>query len=197
MGLDSGWSDKCKPPLPGWLPSPALQIRWDTALGGCPGRGGRGTLSACPPPKAIAFPLLSPGKDRGWCCWELTGFQHIYWGAGAENPVRGTPKGRGKCTGRGTGHKGITCDLPNPTTAPGIGVFRHRHPGWITISPPSSLRGLPRRAPPLPRRGPGSKQAPGIILVLRRVLLPRRAQREQELPHHQRVHQLLPVAASC
>lgn len=63
--------------------------------------------------------------------------------------------------------------------------------------PPEQAARFSRESTALPRRGPGSKQAPGIILVLRRVLLPRRPQREQGLPHPQQVHQLLPVAASC
>lgn len=109
---------------------------------GCPGRGGRGMLSACPSPKAIAFSLLSPEKKHDRWCWELTGFHHAYW---CREPCQGTPKGREKSTGRGTGHKGIACDPPNPTTVPGIGVFRHRQPGRITTPPPPSRPEQPAR----------------------------------------------------
>lgn len=73
-------------------------------------------LSACPSPKAIAFSLLSPGKKHDRWCWELTGFHHAYWGAGAENPVRELPReGKNVQEGaQGTRELHVILQIPPP-----------------------------------------------------------------------------------
>lgn len=120
---------------------------------------------------------------------------------GAENPVRELPREGKKVQegAQGTRELHVILQIPPPFRG---SVFSGTDspagsPHPLPPPAPSSLRGFPRGEPPLPCGGSGSKRALCIIPVLRRALLPRQPQREQGLPHHQRVHQLLPVAASC
>lgn len=103
--------------------------------------------------------MRPPGKERGWCCWELTRFQHIYWGAGAENPVRGTPSGRKNVQegAQGTGELHVILQIPPPL--PGLVFSGTDIPGG-TPHPPTraACEVFPGERHPFPAEAPDQSE---------------------------------------
>lgn len=122
--------------------------------GGCSDRGGRGMLSACPHPKASHLPPPLPRNGPRLVLLGTHWFPARLLGSRCREPCQGNSQWKGKCTGRGTGDKGITCDPPNLTTATETGVFRQRHPGWNTTSPRAACEVFPGERRPFPAEAP-------------------------------------------